>query len=273
MLIIKLEADGNTSAFGADGADVSLIAKMSGSFLKQSEQTSQTHTHSRALIHTQVFKKGRLFRIHKHVWKCVSKTEKFVKKKKQIQIFRVSIIITKMFKDTIFHQEFLSKLITIIQTNVTKIFTAHETRKIERITIGSRWLCCPIKVSPDEGFGDRQDGSDEPGWMKDNKWFQILPEPARNTTCSLYVSIFFPLFSLTGNEWFMCHLCRNDRHTVCQSSGSISLANPSLAFFCGVWRHSGRLSCSPLPPLTPGCWSHSWGDTHTDRNHTHDPLR
>lgn len=51
MLISKLKADGNTRTFGAAGADVSLIAKMSGSFLKHSEQTSLRHTHTLTHMH------------------------------------------------------------------------------------------------------------------------------------------------------------------------------------------------------------------------------
>lgn len=95
ILIIKLEADGNSSAFGADGADVSLIAKMSGSFLRQSEQTSQ-HTHTRNL-----FAEGRLFGIQRHVLKCASKTQALIKvcqgeKKKNIRIFRASLIIANI---------------------------------------------------------------------------------------------------------------------------------------------------------------------------------
>lgn len=30
-------------------------------------------------------------------------------------------------------------------------------------------LCCQVKVIPDEGFGDGQDGPDEPGRVHDNK--------------------------------------------------------------------------------------------------------
>lgn len=52
-------------------------------------------------------------------------------------------------------------------------------------------LCCQVKVIPDEGFGDGQDGPDEPGRVHDNKRFQILPEPARNIT---HIQFVFPLF-------------------------------------------------------------------------------
>lgn len=76
MLIIKLETDGNSSTFGADGADVCLIAKMSGSFLRQSEQTSLTHT--RTYTQAQVFEEGRLFSIHR-TCKSVSKAPALIK--------------------------------------------------------------------------------------------------------------------------------------------------------------------------------------------------
>lgn len=80
MLIIKVEAGGNTSAFGADGADVVLISKMSGSFLKQRDQTFVTCTHIYTPLRTRRYlRKAVCSEFISRVCACVSKTQTLIK--------------------------------------------------------------------------------------------------------------------------------------------------------------------------------------------------
>lgn len=64
-----------------------------------------------------------------------------------------------------------------------------------------------MKLIPDEGFGDGQDGPDEPGRVHDNKRFQILPEPARNITHVQFVLplLFPPLIFCQREQMFLGH--------------------------------------------------------------------